>query len=368
MPHKTTETAALVLLVLITAGLIGVGFWWADDTGLEFEFVSNLSVGSKNSTKEKLHKADDADQTSAKVPNIQDADKAQTFTEVPNVPSGLFNYGGSTTWAPIRKTVDPVLQDTWAQFKLRYVNPILDKPGSGTGIKMVLENQLAFSQSSRPIKEEEYQQARQRGFTLKEIPVAIDGIAIAVHPNLKIPGLTIAQLKDIYTGKIKNWKQVGGPNLPLTPYSRSREAGGTVEFFVENILQKGKLGTNVKIIDNTTNALRKVASDPGGIYYATAIEVLSQCNVKPLPIGYKADQLVPPYEGVLVEPSQCPDLYNSLNRTAIESGEYPITRRLFVIVKQDGLEDEQAGIAYAALLLSAQGQELINDAGFISLH
>ncbi|WP_017318454.1 PstS family phosphate ABC transporter substrate-binding protein [Mastigocladopsis repens] len=351
MSQKTRETAILVSLLLITAGLIGAGFWWASGwSGLEN--VSDLFVGSQVGSGEKLQEAQG---------------KAKTFAEVPNVPSGLFNYGGSTTWAPIRKIVDPIIPTTWSQFQLRYTNPASDKPGSGTGIKMLLEDQLAFSQSSRPIEDEEYQKARQRGFTLKEIPVAIDGIAIAVHPSVKIPGLTVAQIKGIYTGKINNWKQVGGPDLPVTPYSRSREAGGTVEFFIENVLEGGKLGSNVKIVSDTTSGLRKVASDSGGIYYASSTQVVPQCNVKPLPIGYQPDQLVPPYQEPFVELSQCPNRRNLLNRAAIQSGEYPITRRLFVIIKQNGQEDEQAGRAYAALLLSAQGQELIKNAGFISL-
>lgn len=73
-------------------------------------------------------------------------------------------------------------------------------------IRMLIENQLAFSQASRSLKDEEIQRAQQRGLTLKEVPVAIDGIAIAVHPDLPVSGLTITQLKDIYTGKISNWR------------------------------------------------------------------------------------------------------------------------------------------------------------------
>ncbi len=373
------ETTTLILLFLIASLPLGIGFWWVSNwSGLELKFVTNLSVGSKDVARKKLQNLDNWERTSTKVPETPSelfnyaaqeklrkaGVKAQTFDAVPNIPSGLFNYGGSTTWDPIRKTVDPVIQSTWPQFKLRYLN----SPGSRTDIKMLLKNHLAFSQSSRPIEEKEYQQALQRGFAFKEVPVAIDGIAIAVHPSLKIPGLTIAQLKKIYTGKIENWKQVGGPNLPLTPYSRSQEAGGTVEFFVDNLLEGEKLSPKVKIVADTSSGLRKVASDPGGIYYATATEVVTQCHVKPLPIGYQADHLVPPYEEPLVELSQCPNQHNHLNRAAMQSGEYPVTRRLCVLVKQNGLEDEQAGWAYAALLLSDQGQHLINNAGFISLH
>ncbi len=94
---------------------------------------------------------------------------------------------------------------------------------------MLLDHQMAFSQSSRSIKDEEYQKVQERGFTLKEIPVAIDGIAIAVHPDLNIPGLTLAQIKDISTGKVTNWEQMDDPNLPITPYSRLLKEGGTTK-------------------------------------------------------------------------------------------------------------------------------------------
>ncbi len=71
---------------------------------------------------------------------------------------------------------------------------------------MLIDNQLAFSQSSRSVKAEENAEARQKEFSLKKIPVGIDAIAIAVNHNLNIPGLTVAQLKNIYTGKITNYR------------------------------------------------------------------------------------------------------------------------------------------------------------------
>ncbi|MHC5828481.1 MAG: substrate-binding domain-containing protein, partial [Nostoc sp.] len=103
---------------------------------------------------------------------------------VANLPEGTFNYGGSTTWAPIRKDVDSVLQSLCPRFILRYTQPPSGKPGSGTGIRMLIDNQLAFSQSSRSVKAEENAEAKQKEFSLKEIPVAIDGIAIAVNQSL----------------------------------------------------------------------------------------------------------------------------------------------------------------------------------------
>ncbi|MFB2773116.1 PstS family phosphate ABC transporter substrate-binding protein, partial [Pelatocladus sp. BLCC-F211] len=270
---RKNETTVLLLTLVITLGLVGgVFLWLANNSGIKFfKAKNNLSEPIKQPT-------------------------AETFAELASVPSGLFHYGGSTTWAPIRKNLDTEIQTVFPQFQLRYTDPTIGAPGSETGIKMLLDNQLAFSQSSRPIKDEEYQKAQQRGFKLKEIPVAIDGIAIAVHPNLNVPGLTVNQLKDIYIGKITNWQQVGGPNLEITPYSRRLQEGGTVEFFDENVLEGKKFGANVQFIPTTTEALKEIAKNPGGMYYASAPEVVGQCSVKPLSLGKTADKFIPPYK------------------------------------------------------------------------
>ncbi|GAX39674.1 periplasmic phosphate-binding protein of phosphate ABC transporter [Tolypothrix sp. NIES-4075] len=338
---EANETAVLVLALTMTLGLVGVVFWWLHDNGV----ISNFP---KNSSPQVVSKAD-------------------TFAQVPKVPSGLFSYGGSTTWASIRKEIDPLIQTAQPQFRLRYTDPTTGAPGTTSGIKMLLSNQLAFSQSSRSIKQEEYQQAQQLNMTLKEIPVAIDGIAIAVNPNLNIPGLTLAQLKDIYTGKITNWKQVGGPELAIIPYSRRLEEGGTIQFFEENVLEKEKFAANVQFIPRTTEALQKLAKNPGGIYYASAPEIVGQCTVKPLPVGHQSDRLIPPYKEPFVSLEQCPQQRNQINAAAFQSGEYPITRRLFVIVKQNGQSDQQAGEAYVNLLQTSQGKELITKAGFVTI-
>ncbi|MGF1673497.1 MAG: PstS family phosphate ABC transporter substrate-binding protein, partial [Rivularia sp. (in: cyanobacteria)] len=333
---QKNETAVLVLALAITLGLIGGVYWW-----LARNYDITLGSISNNQSQPKSQ------------PNLQS--NQENFASVKEVPSGLFTYGGSTTWAPIRKDVDSEIIKTFPQFQLRYTNPTTGNPGSGTGIRMLLNNQLAFSQSSRSVKDQEYQQAEQRGFKLEEIPVAIDGIAIAVNPGLNIPGLTLAQIKDIYTGKITNWQQVGGENLAIKPYSRRLSEGGTVEFFNENVLGSEKFGNNVEFTLDTTDGLRKVAQNKGGIYYASAPEVVGQCAIKPLPIGVTSNKFVTPYIKPLIEPSNCPQQRNQLNAQAFKSGEYPITRRQFVVVKRNGQIDEQAGVAYAKLLLTEQG-------------
>ncbi|QLE57890.1 PstS family phosphate ABC transporter substrate-binding protein [Nostoc sp. TCL26-01] len=338
---QKNETLLLLLSSIIPIGLILAGLW----------FFRDIWQPKPNSNQ----------------PNNIAQNQSNGKCEVPNLPQGTFNYGDSTTWAPIRKDVDSELQKRCPGFILRYVQPPSGKPGSGTGIRMLIDNQLAFSQSSRSVQPQENSAAQQKGFTLKEIPVAIDGIAIAVNPNLNIPGLTVSQLKDIYTGKITNWREVGGTNLPITPFSRNQEAGGTVEFFVQNVLEGERFANNVSYIGTTTEALRKLAANPGGIYYASAPEVVPQCTIKSLAIGRTSQQLITPYQEPYISPSQCPNQRNQLNAQMFRSGEYPITRNLFVIIKQNGQVDQQAGEAYANWLLSSPGQELLEKAGFIRI-
>lgn len=346
---QKNETPVLILSLLITLALLGAGGWW----------VSRRFVASDPPTP-----ISPSDAPDTPPPATGEAD---TFSEVSGVPEGLFNYGGSTTWAPIRDRVDPVIQTVWPKFQLRYVQHPTKSPGSGTGIEMLLDNQLAFSQSSRSVKDSEYQQARQKGFALREIPIAIDAITVAVHPDLPVGGLTVSQLRDIYAGDIDNWNEVGGPDLPIAPYSRSEEVGGTVEFFVENILGGEDFGANVELIPTTTQALRKVAENPGGIYFASAPEVVGQCTVKSLPIGLKLDELVSPYKEPFIPLENCPNDRNQLNVSAFQAGDYPITRRLFVVIREDGQIDQRAGEAYAELLRTDQGQALIEETGFVKL-
>jgi phosphate transport system substrate-binding protein len=357
---QKNETPALILSLLITIGLIGAGVWWFTRSGTE---IGGLLPGGSPGSSPGSSPSD----FSAAPPSPV----ANDFAGVPSVPSGLFNYGGSTTWAPIRGQVDPVIQSVWSGYQLRYTNPPAGTtPGSASGIRMLLDNQLSFSQSSRSLIPQEYQEAEQRGFTLREIPVALEGIAIAVNPNLNISGLTLDQLRDIYLGQITNWNQVGGPDLPITPYSRRVEDGGTVEFFVANILGGQNLGNTVTFANTTTQALREVSADPGGVYYASAPEIVGQCTVKPIPISARSgNPFVAPYLEPLIIGTQCggSSERTQLNSDAFQTGEYPITRRLFVVIKQNNQADQQAGEAYANLLLTDQGQSLIEAAGFVRI-
>jgi phosphate transport system substrate-binding protein len=352
------ETPALVVAFLVTAGLIGGGLWWmSQKTGGS---ITEAILGRPGCV---VGSTDEFATTGL-----------QSFSQVQNVPNGLFNYGGSTTWAPLRSPgqADATLQTSHPQYRLRYVQQPGKAPGTGTGLQMLLQGDLTFAQISRPISTSECDQAKERRMQFKQIVVAVDGLAIAVHPDLPISGLTLEQLAGIYSGKITNWQAVGGPDLPIQPLTRSATAGGTVEFFVEKVLQKQPtdslpFGTTVKTVATTTEALRKLADTPGTIYYASAPEVVPQCKVKPIAIGLSASDLVSPYEGTLVPPAQCPAQRNRLNSKAFQSGQYPLTRNLYVVINQNNQIEQKAGETYASLLLTGEGQSFLEKAGYVRI-
>jgi len=288
-----------------------------------------------------------------------------TFRTVSDVPSGSFNYGGSPAWAPIRQLVDSQIQSARPELQLSYIDPVNGSPSSSSGLRMLLNGQVDFAQSSRPVQGNEYAAAQEQGFTLEQRPVGIDGIAAVVNPSLQVRGLTVQQLQQIYLGQLNNWRQVGGPDLAITPFSQHSDNGDTIILFPQK--QNQPLSSRVQFVYSTTEALRKVSRTPGGLYYGSASAVVSQCSVKPLLVGHTPNQLIPPYRQPLVSPNQCPRQRNQPNLEAFKNDSYPITHQLFVIIKQNQGREQQAGEAYANLLQTSEGQKAIQRAGFAQM-
>ncbi|MBV6624081.1 MAG: substrate-binding domain-containing protein [Rivularia sp. (in: Bacteria)] len=289
---------------------------------------------------------------------------ASTFKTVRNVPIGSFQYSGSNAWAPIRQLVNSLIQSDRPELKLEYSHPQTDTPISQAAIEMLLDGQIDFAQLSRPLTESEYAASEQKGFTLKQRQVATDGVAVAVNPALSISGLTVEQLQQIYLGKITNWKELGGPDLAITPFSENiKDVKSTL--FDGKQLDEQELAANVEYVYSPTAALRKVNQNKGGVYFGSARAIVPQCSVKTLKLGTTSDNLVAPYIGKLVEANQCPQKRNRVNTKAIKNGSYPLKSKLFVVTKENNATEEQVGNAYTKLLLTSEGQKAISEAGFV---
>lgn len=276
-----------------------------------------------------------------------------SMNQVKNVPSGLFSYGGALYFASLlAHGINDAVMQNHPNFNLRYTKPTNLDRSNTNGIKMLLDSKLSFAFSSRSLTEREYAQAQLRDIKLLQIPIAIDGVAFFSSDQILVDSLSLEQVKDIFTGKIRNWQQLGGLDLPIIPVlltSENTEILGIKDY--SNVSQ------TVQYVSNSTLAIRKVIATPGAISFASASLVQKQQGIKVFNLAEKdSAQYVTP--SIAVKP----------NLRSFQNGTYPLTRRLFIVIRQDGTPDQLAGIAYAQMLLSQQGQEIVEQAGFVPLH
>ncbi|HPE45383.1 MAG TPA: PstS family phosphate ABC transporter substrate-binding protein, partial [Deltaproteobacteria bacterium] len=165
-------------------------------------------------------------------------------------------------------TVLPVAQIAAEEFMDR--NPgitiSVQGGGSGVGIASLLDKTTDIADSSRKIKKEEIAKAQAAGVNPHEIVIALDGIAVVVHPANKVSALTKAQIKDIYTGKVSNWKEIGGPDAKIVTVSRDTSSG-TYEAFETLAINKEKVRPDALTTASNQAVAQTVAQTPGAIGY-----------------------------------------------------------------------------------------------------
>lgn len=213
--------------------------------------------------------------------------------------------------------------------------------GSGTGIAALINGTTDICSSSRPIKKDEIAQLEKKyGYKGLEIRVAMDGLAIYVHKSNSVKQLTMAQVKDIFTGKVTNWKDVGGANKPILLYSRENNSG-TYEFFKEHVLNKQDFAASAQHMAGTAALINAISKDPNGIGFGGSAYAK---NVKALPIAKDAESKA-----------------IAANVGSIHSGEYPISRFLYFYLsrKPDGNVKK-----FIDWVISASGQKVVSEVGY----
>lgn len=217
--------------------------------------------------------------------------------------------------------------------------------GSGTGFAALQNQQTDLANASRKIKAKEIE-ACFKAFRARptEYKVALDGLSVYVHESNPIKQLSLEQLKDMFTGKVRNWKEVGGPDQPVTLYSRENSSG-TYEFFKENVLQGADFAASAQNMPGTAALLQAVARDPKAIGYGGAA------------YGQGAKHIMVSKEtgGTGVEPTE----------ENILSQKYPIWRYLFIYVNP--ALDKADVKKYLTWIRSDEGQALVKDVGYFPL-
>lgn len=217
--------------------------------------------------------------------------------------------------------------------------------GTGTGFAALQNQQTDLCNASRKIRAKEIENCiKAFGKRPTEYKVALDGLSVYVSADNPIKELSIDQLEQIFTGKVRNWKDVGGPDAPITVYSRENSSG-TYEFFKEHVLKGKDFAASAQTMPGTAAVLQAVAKDKNGIGYGGAAY---GAGAKHLSI--KKDDSSP-----AVEP----------NEETVIKGVYPISRYLFVYVNPALDKGEVA--AYLSWIRSEDGQKVVKDIGYFPL-
>ncbi len=207
--------------------------------------------------------------------------------------------------------------------------------GSGTGIAALIDRACDIANSSRPMKTKEIKQAREKGVNAVGTVIAMDGIAVIVHPSNPINEISVEDLKKIYTGKMTNWNALGGKGN-IVVVSRDA-ASGTYEVFNEKVLSGAKLTDGALMLASNLEVARAIEQTPGGIGYVG--------------LGYLSDKVkVLKVNGVT--PSE----------TTVQSGAYPLARPLYMYTNgaPSGLSR-----SFIDFILSTEGQKIVRDNGFV---
>lgn len=223
--------------------------------------------------------------------------------------------------------------------------------GTGTGIAALINGTVDMANASRAIKEEERAQAQANGIEPVEHVVAGDAIAIVVHPSNPVQRLTIPQLSDIFSGKITNWREVGGEDRPIVLLSRESNSGTHV-FFLEEVVRRG---------DPTDKTL----FSPDTLLMPSSEGISAEVRQNPNAIGYDGLGYVTPDQKVVsVAPAEGEPYVFPTLETA-RNGSYPIARPLFIYTIG---EPQGAVREYLNWILGAEGQAIVQELGFVPLH
>jgi phosphate transport system substrate-binding protein len=230
------------------------------------------------------------------------------------------------------------------------VNVAVTGGGSGTGIAALLNGTCEIAESSRAVEEKEIKQAEASGIRFSQEIVALDGIAVVVHPSNPIKNLTMDQLREIFMGNIKNWKILGGPNRPIVLLSREVNSGTHI-FFKEHVLRRGKKKAQEEF---SPRALMMPSS------YAIAEEVANNENT----IGYYGMGYISPRQKVIAVAKDAQSPFVEPTLEAIRSNAYPISRPLYLYTDgaPKGIVKEFIDFAY-----SKEGQEIVKKTDYVPI-
>jgi len=274
----------------------------------------------------------------------------------------LVACSGSTPGQPLSPsiTITNVGSDTMVNLALAWaeayhelhpeVSVSVTGGGSGTGIAALINGSTDIANASREMKEEEFQQAGERGVAPVEHVVALDAIAVVVNPGNPVDQLSIPQISDLFTGRITNWRGVGGDDRPVILASRESNSG-TYVYFLEVVVRRGD-PDNLDLF--SPEALLLPSSEVIGL----------EVSQNPNAIGYDGlGYVTPSQKAVKVAPEKSGPFVPPMIET-VKDGTYPIARPLYMYTRG---EPTGAIKEYLDWIIGDDGQRIVAELGFVPL-
>jgi len=223
--------------------------------------------------------------------------------------------------------------------------------GSGTGFSSLISGTCDIAMASRNIKDKEIALAKQKGIDPNEIRVAMDGLAVVVNPANPVGRLTLDQLAQIFTGRITNWKEVGGENKKIVVLSREVNSGTHV-YFKEHVLRKGDPNS-------------KEEFTPGALLLSSSQAIADEVAGNPSAIGYYGMGYISPKQKPVMVAKDAASEYEAPTIENVVNGKYPISRPLFLYTngQPQGLVKK-----FVDACLSKEGQEIVLQTDFVPIN
>ena len=222
--------------------------------------------------------------------------------------------------------------------------------GSGTGISALINNSVDIANASREIKPEEIENANENSVTPVEFVVARDAIAVIVNRSNPLEYLTLQQISDIYSGKINNWKELGGEDLVIVRLSRETNSGTHV-YFLEQVLRQGDSA------DKTLFAMDT-------LLLPSSQGIMEEVKDNPHAIGYDGLGYVTPEVKMIAVARDADSSYVLPSSETVKDSSYPIARDLYMYTA-----GEPRGVIqqYLSWILTDEAQEIVNSLGFVPI-
>ena len=236
-----------------------------------------------------------------------------------------------------------ILAQRWAELYMKS-NPQtavqVTGGGSGVGITALINGTTDICNASRPMKQAEIEKLKARYNTLGvEIPCARDGVTIFLNESNKVSELTLKQISDIYSGKIRNWKELGGDNAEIRLYGRENSSG-TYTYLHDEVV-KADYASTVQSLPGTAAVVNAVKKDVNGIGYGGAAYA----------VGVKYAKVKKDANSTAYVPSA----------ETIGKGLYPITRYLYMYLRNRPTGETKK---YIDWILGPEGQAVVTEVGY----